>query len=176
MMENSENKEDEEVKEEGEEEREEEREDKAKVDEVSAPKQKTNLKLLVVAIIIIILFVSTVIFSGQNNPNPTKNMVFYRDQDVMDSYSGNVRDVNVDLSEVKLVLRDAGTDSSNSTEVLTDGIVVETQGDLRCIFHDKNKNGRLDPDDEFMVQNAYVGDGIQIIKKSNDSKLAFHTF
>ncbi len=154
-----------------------EKEEKEKALFDSAPKQKSKVVLVVLALFIIFLFASyTVIFPNQNGFRLSKNMVFSQDPNIFDTYYGSVKDINENLSKVRLTLKDAGADATNATEVLEDGRVIETNGDFWCIFYDRNTNGMLDSNDEFVVHNVSSGDWIKIYLKSSDSELAFYQF
>lgn len=140
-------------------------------------KQKIDAKMLAIALIFVLLFVSfAVIITTQEASQQSKNMVFYQDQDVPSTRTGNVRDINVDLSNVRLEIKDASTKSTNSTDTLEDGTVLETDGGFNCTFFDKNKNDKLDHEDEFLVHNASTGDWVKLYLGSSDDELAFYTF
>lgn len=140
-------------------------------------KQAIDAKMLAVALIFIMLFVSyVVIFAGQNDEPKSKNMVFYRDPDIQDKYTGSVNNINEDLSNIKMTLRDASSDSTNTTEDIRDGTVLETDGNFICTYYDKNNNNKLDSEDEFVVNNAAANDRIEISLKSSGSDLAYYTF
>ncbi|MEE9151962.1 MAG: hypothetical protein V3U20_09055 [Thermoplasmata archaeon] len=134
--------------------------------------------MLAIALIFIMLFVSyAVIFAGQNEPQLSKNMVFWEINQEFDIYSGNVRNIEVvDLSDVNLTIRDSSSDSTNSTDFLEDGLVIETDGDFNCTFFDRNNNGKLDDDDDFIVHNASAGDWVKLYLKSTGKELAYYTF
>lgn len=150
---------------------------KAKSKKGRTEKQKIDIKMLAIILIIVMLFVSyAVIFAGQNEPQLSKNMVFYQDQEELGTWYGNVKNIARDLSDVKLTVHDSGSDTTNSTEVLEDGIVLETEGSFNCTFFDKNDNGKLDKDDEFVVHHASTGDWIKLHLKSTDKELARYTF
>jgi hypothetical protein len=152
-------------------------EGKSKRKRPTEKKKGIDAKMLAVVLIFIMLFVSyVVIFAGQNDEPKSKNMVFYRDPEIQDKYTGNVNDVNEDLSNIKITLRDASSDSTNTTEDLRDGIVLETDGNFICTYFDKNNNNILDSEDEFVVNNAAADDRIEIFLKSSGSKLAYYTF
>jgi hypothetical protein len=140
-------------------------------------KQSIDAKMLAVVLIFIMLFVSyVVIFAGQNEEPKSKNMVFYRDSEIQDKYTGNVNDVNEELSNIQMTVKDASSDSTNTTEDVKDGIVLQTDGDFICTYYDKNSNNKLDSEDEFVVNNAAADDRIEISLKSSESELAFYTF
>lgn len=140
-------------------------------------KQTMDAKMLAVVLIFIMLFVSyVVIFAGQNDEPKSKNMVFYRDPDIQGKHTGNVNNINEDLSDIKMTLKDASSDSSNTTQDVMDGIVLETDGNFICTYYDKNNNNKLDSEDEFVVNNAAAADRIEISLKSSGSELAYYTF
>lgn len=142
----------------------------------SQEKQKLNVKMLVIALFFIMLFVSyAVIFSGQQN-SQSKNMVFEQDQDELRTYYGKVEDIEEDLSDIKITIRDASSKSENSTEFLEDGLILKTEGNFNCTFFDKNSNGKLDDNDEFIVYNVSSGDTIKLYLKSSDDKIAYYNF
>jgi len=139
-------------------------------------KQKLNVKMLVIALFFIMLFVSyAVIFSGQQN-SQSKNMVFEQDQEELRTYYGKVKDIEEVLSDVKITIKDASSNSENSTELIEDGMILETEGNFNCTFLDKNSNGKLDDDDEFIVYNVSSGDSIKLYLKSSNDKIAYYTF
>jgi hypothetical protein len=140
-------------------------------------KQTIDAKMIAVVLIFIMLFVSyVVIFAGQNDEPKSKNMVFFRDSEIQDKYTGNVKDINEDLSDIKMTVRDASSDSTNTTEDVKDGIVMLTDGNFICTYFDKNNNNKLDSEDEFVVNNADADDRIEISIKSSGRELAFYTF
>ncbi len=150
---------------------------KPKVSKKSASNQKIDAKMLAIVLVFILLFVSyVVIFAGQDDPNLPKNMVFSQDPEELDTYYGNVKDINEELSDIKVTIFDSNADSKNRTESLVDGTIIETQGNFNCTFFDKNSNGKLDSDDEFIVHNASIGDWVKIYKKSSDTEIAFYQF
>jgi hypothetical protein len=140
-------------------------------------KEKINAKMLAIAIIFVMLFVSfAVIITTQDASPDSKNMVFFQDNDIKGTYTGNVRGVNIDLASVKMIIRDDSSDISNSTTNLVDGTILTTKGNFSCTYYDKNENGKLDSNDEFFVENADEGDWIRITLKTSDTKLAFYRF
>ncbi|UCG70312.1 MAG: hypothetical protein JSV09_04655 [Thermoplasmata archaeon] len=140
-------------------------------------KQKMDPKLLAIALIFVMLFVSfAVIITTQEAPQSSKNMVFYQDRDVPSTRTGNVRDINVDLSNVRMEIKDESADSTNSTDTLKDGTVLETDGGFNCTFFDKNQNNKMDDEDEFIVHNVATGDWVKLYLGSSDDELAFYTF
>lgn len=140
-------------------------------------KQKIEPKLLAIALIFIMLFVSyVVIFTTQESPRLSKNMVFSEDQEELGTWYGKVEDITDDLSDMKLEIKDLSSDSNNSTDFLEDGIVLETEGNFNCTFLDKNDNGKLDDEDEFIVHHASAGDWVKLYLKSTGKKLAYYTF
>ncbi len=140
-------------------------------------KEKMDVKVLAIALIFVMLFVSyVVIFTTQNSPPPSKNMVFSEDQEELGTWYGKVEDITYDLSDVKLEIKDSSSDSKNSTELLEDGLIMETDGNFNCTFYDKNGNGLLDEEDEFVVHNANNGDSIKLYLISTDEELAYYTF
>jgi hypothetical protein len=142
-----------------------------------AEKQKIEPKLLAIALIFIMLFVSyVVIFAGQNNQS-SKNMVFSEDQEELGTWYGKVEEISAkNLSDVKLKIKDSSADSSKSTDFLEDGTVLETEGNFNCTFFDKNKNGELDENDEFVVHNASSGDWIKLHLVSTGKEIAYYIF
>ncbi len=65
-------------------------------------KDSYNAKMIVIAIIFVMIFVSfAVIITTQEGTELSKKMVFSQDNDEPGRYYGNVRDVNVDLSFIK---------------------------------------------------------------------------
>jgi hypothetical protein len=140
-------------------------------------KEKMNAKMFAIALIFVMLFVSyVVIFSGSDQvQTQSKDMVFSQ-VGVTDTYLGNVKTVNIDLSEINLTIRDANADSTNSNENLTDETTIDTQGNFNCTYHDTNQNGKLDKADEFEVHNASSGDKITITLKSSGKELAYYIF
>lgn len=142
-----------------------------------AKKEKMDVKVLAIALIFVMLFVSyVVIFTTQNSPPPSKNMVFSEDQEELGTWYGKVEDLTHGLSDVKLEVKDSSSDSTNSTEPLEDGVTVETDGNFNCTFYDKNDNGNLDEEDEFVVHNANNGDSVKMFLISTDKELAYYTF
>ena len=140
-------------------------------------KQALNAKMLAIAIIFVMLFVSfAVIITTQEGTKLSKNMVFEKDPDEEGIYYGNVRDVNIDLSNVKMKIKDSSSKSENSTDSLTDKFILETEGNFNCTYFDRNSNGKLDSSDEFVVKGAFDGDVIRLTLKSSDTELAFYTF
>lgn len=149
---------------------------RAKSKKTGAKKEKMDVKVLAIALIFVMLFVSyVVIFTTQNSPSPSKNMVFNLEEEPH-IRTGNVKDVTQDLSDVKLEIKDSSSDSTNSTEPLEDGVVVETDGNFNCTFYDKNDNSLLDEEDEFVVHNANNGDSVKLYLISTDEELAYYTF
>ena len=149
---------------------------KGRAKKTRAKKEKMDVKVLAIALIFVMLFVSyVVIFTTQNSPPPSKNMVFNLEEE-LNIRTGKVEDVTQDLSDVKLEIKDSSSDSTNSTEPLEDGVVVETDGNFNCTFYDKNDNGNLDDEDEFIVHNANNGDLIKLFLISTDEELAYYTF
>jgi hypothetical protein len=145
--------------------------------QVRSKKQKLDPKMIAIALIFVLLFVSfAVIITTQEASQQSKNMVFYQDQDLPSTRTGNVRDINVDLSNVRMEIKDASTKSTNSTDPLEDGTVLETHGGFNCTFFDKNKNDKLDEEDEFLVHNVATGDWVKLYLGSSDDELAFYTF
>jgi hypothetical protein len=152
-------------------------EGKSKRKKSAEKKQGIDAKMLAVVLIFIMLFVSyVVIFAGQNDEPKSKNMVFFRDPDIQDKYTGHVNDINEDLSNIKITLKDASSDSTNTTEDVRNGTVLETDGNFICTYYDKNNNNKLDSGDEFVVNNAAANDRIEISLKSSGSELAYYTF
>jgi hypothetical protein len=150
---------------------------KSKRKKPTEKKQKMDAKVLAIALIFIMLFVSyVVIFAGQNDEPRSKNMVFYRDPEIQDKYTGNVNDINEDLSNIKMTVKDASSGSTNTTEHVIDGIVLQTDGNFICTYFDKNGNNKLDSEDEFVVNNAAANDRIEISLKSGGGELAYYTF
>lgn len=150
---------------------------RAKSKKAGAKKEKMDVKVLAIALIFVMLFVSyVVIFTTQNSPPPSRNMVFSEDQEELGTWYGQVEDITQDLSDVKLEIKDSSSDSTNSTEPLEDGVVVETDGDFNCTFYDKNDNSLLDEEDEFVVHNANNGDSVKLYLISTDEELAYYTF
>ena len=150
---------------------------KGRAKKTRVKKEKMDVKVLAIALIFVMLFVSyVVIFTTQNSPPPSKNMVFSEDQEELGTWYGKVEDITHDLSDVKLEIKDSSSDSSNSTEPLEDGVVVETDGNFNCTFYDKNDNSLLDEEDEFVVHNANNGDSVKLYLISTDEELAYYTF
>lgn len=144
-----------------------------------SPKDKAalNAKMLAIAIIFVMLFVSfAVIITTQEGSKLSKHMVFEKDPEEEGTYYGNVRDVNIDLSNVKIKIKDSSSKSENSTDSLSDKLILETEGNFNCTYFDRNSNGKLDPSDEFVVRNAFDGDVIRLTYKSSDTEFAFYTF
>jgi hypothetical protein len=140
-------------------------------------KQAIDAKMLAIVLIFIMLFVSyVVIFAGQNDEPRSKNMVFFRDPEIQDKYTGSVNNINEDLSDIKMTIRDASSDRTNTTEDIRNGTVLETDGNFICIYYDKNNNNKLDSGDEFVVNNAAADDHIEISLKSSGDELAYYTF
>jgi hypothetical protein len=140
-------------------------------------KQAMNAKMLAIAIIFVLLFVSfAVIITTQEGTQLSKNMVFRQDAEESGTYYGNVKDINIDLSNVKVEIKDESSDSTNTEDTLADNMILETAGNFNCTFYDKNNNGKLDSADEFFVQNAGEGDLIKLYLKSSNTELAFYTF
>lgn len=149
---------------------------RAKSKKTGAKKEKMDVKVLAIALIFVMLFVSyVVIFTTQTSPPSSKNMVFNLEEEP-NIRTGKVEDVTQDLSDVKLEVKDSSSDSTNTTEPLEDGVVVETDGNFNCTFYDKNDNGNLDEEDEFVVHNAKNGDSVKLFLISTDEELAYYTF
>ncbi len=152
-------------------------EGKSKRKRPAEKKQAIDAKMLAVVLIFIMLFVSyVVIFAGQNDEPKSKNMVFYRDPEIQDKYTGRVNNINEDLSNIKMTIRDASSDSTNTTEDIRNGTVLETDGNFICTYFDKNNNNKLDSEDEFVVNNAAADDRIEISLLSSGSELAYYAF
>jgi hypothetical protein len=150
---------------------------KAEKKKSSSDKSKTNMKMIAISIIIVMVFVSfAVIITTQEGTNLSRNMVFSQDNDEPGTYYGNYQDRTIDLSNVKMQITDSSAKSTNSTSDLKDGLILDTDGNFNCTFFDKNNNGKLDPQDEFFIQNADDGDTIRLFLKSSDSEIAFYTF
>jgi hypothetical protein len=151
---------------------------KGRAKKTRAKKEKMDVKVLAIALIFVMLFVSyVVIFTTQNSPPPSKNMVFSEDQEELGTWYGKAEDIPTqDLSDVKLEIKDSSSDSTNVTELLEDGVVVETDGNFNCTFYDKNDNGNLDEEDEFVVHNANAEDSVKLYLISTDEELAYYTF
>jgi hypothetical protein len=150
---------------------------KSKTKKSPKDKQALNAKMLAIAIIFVMLFVSfAVIITTQEGSKLSKNMVFEQDSDEEGTYYGNVKDVNIDLSNVKMKIKDSSSKSENSTDPLTDKFILETEGNFNCTYFDRNSNGKLDPSDDFVVKNAFDGDVLRLTLKSSDTELAFYTF
>lgn len=150
---------------------------KGKAKKTRAKKEKMDVKVLAIALILVMLFVSyVVIFTTQNTPSHSKNMVFSEDQEELGTWYGKVEDITHDLSNVKLEIKDSSSDSKNSTALLEDGSVIETDGNFNCTFYDKNDNGNIDEEDEFVVHNANNGDSVKLFLISTDEELAYYTF
>lgn len=150
---------------------------KPKKVESKQKKEKTNVKMIVIAIIFVMIFVSfAVIITTQEGTKLSKNMVFSQDNEEPGKYYGNVREVNVDLSFVRLKIKDASSSSTNETTNLANELKLDTEGNFTVTYFDKNSNGKLDPPDQFVVTDANEGDKITISYKSSDSVIAFYTF
>jgi hypothetical protein len=145
-----------------------------------SPKDKAafNAKMLAIAIIFVMLFVSfAVIITTQEGSKLSKDMVFEQDPDEEGTYYGSVKNVNIDLSNVKMKIKDKSANSENSTTSLTDKTVLETpQGNFNITYFDRNSNGKLDAADDFLVKNAFHGDVVRLTLKSSNTELAFYTF
>jgi hypothetical protein len=140
-------------------------------------KESYNAKMIVIAIIFVMIFVSfAVIITTQEGTDLSKNMVFSQDNEEPGRYYGNVRDVNVDLSFIKLKIKEDSSSISNETNNLVHETTLDTEGNFTCTYFDRNSNGKLDPSDEFEVENADEGDKITISYKSSDSVIAFYIF
>lgn len=140
-------------------------------------KEKSNAKMIAIAIIFVMIFVSfAVIITTQEGTKLSKNMVFSQDNEEPGKYYGNVKGVNIDLSYVRLKIKDSSTSGSNVTTDLEHGTELDVKGNLTCTYFDRNSNGKLDPLDEFVVQNADEGDKVTISYKSSNSIIAFYTF
>ncbi len=149
---------------------------KSKAGGSPSQKQKINSKAFAIALIFVMLFVSyVVIFSSQNDPPSSKNMVFNLEEED-GTRSGYVEGISILLSDINMTIKDSSSGSTIGTDVFEHGVVVETFGGFNCTFLDKNSNGMLDEGDDFIVYNAYPGDLVELFQKSTDEKVAFYTF
>jgi hypothetical protein len=140
-------------------------------------KSAINAKMLAISIIFVMLFVSfAVIITTQEGTRLSRKMTFRKDPNENGTYYGNVKDINIDLSNVKIKVKDSSSDSTNTTDILTNNLIIETQGNFNCTYFDKNLNDRLDPADEFVVHNAADGDLVKLYLISSNTELAFYTF
>ena len=89
---------------------------------------------------------------------------------------GNVEGITLDLSNVNLTIRDSSSKSTNSSDILEHGVVVETDGNFNCTFLDENSNGKLDEEDKFIVHNASAGDWVKLYLKSSGEEVAYYIF
>lgn len=150
---------------------------KSKTKKSQPQKEKINAKMLAIALIFIMLFVSyVVIFSSPDKSSPSKNMVFREDKDEIGTWYGNVENIDENLSNINLSIKDISADSTNKTSVLEHGMIIETNGNFNCTFLDENDNGKLDKEDSFIVHNANAGDWIKVYKKTSDKAVAYYTF
>ncbi len=133
--------------------------------------------MVAIALIFVMLFVSyVVIFTSHDTPPAQKNMVFSKNDEELGTWYGNVTDINVNLIDVRLTIHDSSSDSTNSTNVLVHGTILETLGNFNCTFFDWNSNGMLDSADEFRVHHASPGDQVNVYQKSTGEKVAYYTF
>jgi hypothetical protein len=150
---------------------------KTKAKKPSGSAKKFDAKLLAIAVIFAMLFVSyVVVFTSQTPTIPSKNMEFYNVDLERGIYTGNVKNIDYSLSDINLTIRDSSSDNKNSTQNLTTGYILETEGNFNCTFFDTNGNGRLDEDDEFKVYNAFTDDRIEIRLKDTEELVAYYTF
>jgi hypothetical protein len=140
-------------------------------------KSAMNAKMLAISIIFVMLFVSfAVIITTQEGTNLSKDMVFNKDPEETGTYYGNVKNINIALSNVKIKIKDSSSDSTNTTEELKNNLILETEGNFNCTYFDRNSNNQLDSADEFVVHNAADGDYIRVHLKSSNTELAFYIF
>ncbi len=151
--------------------------EKAKAKRPHGSKKKFDAKLIAIALIFAMLFVSyVVIFTSQEPSPPSRKMVFNEVDQGQGIYTGNVRNIDHGLSDVNLTIKDSSSHSVNSTDELGVEVVLETEGDFNCTFSDKNGNGRLDYGDEFLVHNAFSGDRVELRLNETDELIAYYTF
>jgi hypothetical protein len=150
---------------------------KPKKIESKKKKESYNAKMIVIAIIFVMIFVSfAVIITTQEGDQYSKNMVFNQDNENLGRYYGNIREDSYDFSFIKLKIKDESSSSTNETTNLEDGTFLDTEGNFTLSYSDSNSNGKLDPADEFVVENANEGDKVTITFKSSDSVIAFYIF
>jgi hypothetical protein len=152
--------------------------EKAKTKRPRVSDKKFDAKLIAIALIFAMLFVSyVVIFSSQEPARSSKNMAFYEVDKEQGIFTGNVRNIDdPDISTVNLTIKDSSSDSVNSTEDLETGLILDTEGDFNCSFFDKNGNEKLDEEDEFKVYNASTGDKIELRLEDSEELIAYYTF
>jgi hypothetical protein len=140
------------------------------------PKQ-FNSQMVAIALMFVLLIVSyVVIFSGPNTPENSKNMVFSEDNENPDIRIGNVEDLSYELSDVYLSIKDAGTGTKDTIDVLEQGSVAETLSGFNCTFFDENDDDKLTSKDKFVVYNAEKGDEIKIYLIDSNEVVAFYIF
>jgi hypothetical protein len=150
----------------------------------SQPKSKAkpeprqfNTQMVAIALIFVLLIVSyVVIFASPTQEDKSKNMTFAQDNENEDRRIGNVEDIEYDLSELYLTIRDA---SSGQKEIINDvvhGSKAETPGGFNVTFLDENGDDRLTSSDTFIVYNAHGGDELKIYLSESNELVAFYTF
>ena len=136
-----------------------------------------NSQMVAIALMFVLLIVSyVVIFASPNEPENSKNMTFSEDNDNPDIRIGKVEDISYDLSEVYLSIKDAGTGTKKTIDVLEHEADAETPGGFNCTFFDENGDGKLTSKDKFVVYNADKRDEIKIYLIDSDEVVAFYTF
>lgn len=152
------------------------REAKARGKKPHTKKQKLDAKLVAIALIFVMLFVSYVVIFSSQKPQ-TKNMVFYAEEE-RGTFTGSVKNLPEDLSlsNITLTIRDSSSKSTKSQNPLQHGVVLETNGDFNLTFFDKNSNGKLDDEDEFLVQKASIGDSVKLYLSDEDEEIAYYNF
>ena len=136
-----------------------------------------NSQMVAIALMFVLLIVSyVVIFASPNEPENSKNMTFSEDNDNPDKRIGKVEDISYDLSEVYLSIKDAGTGTKKTIDVLEHEADAETLGGFNCTFFDENGDGKLTSKDKFVVYNADRGDELKIYDTATDDVVAFYTF
>ena len=136
-----------------------------------------NTQMVAIALIFVLLIVSyVVIFASPNPPDSSKNMTFSEDNEDPDRHIGKVEDISYNLSQIYLSIKDGGTGTRNTIDVLEHGAETETFGGFNCTFFDENDDGMLTSKDRFVVYNANRGDELKIFLIETDEVVAFYTF
>lgn len=136
-----------------------------------------NSQMVAIALMFVLLIVSyVVIFASPNEPENSKNMTFSEDNEYPDKHTGKVEDISYDLSEVYLIIKDGGTGTEGTIDVLEHEAAVETFGGFNVTFFDENDDGNLTSKDRFIVYNPDRGDKLSIYIIETDEEVAFYTF
>lgn len=150
----------------------------------SQPKSKAkpeprqfNTQMVAIALIFVLLIVSyVVIFASPTPEENSKNMTFAQDNEDQDRRIGNVEDIDYNLSELYVTIRDAGSGQKESINDLEHGSEAETLSGFNVTFLDENGDDRLTSTDSFIVYNANRGDELKIYVSESNKLVAFYTF